>query len=242
MKRGTYRERLFKKYIERHWNNVKRFFTYGTLDAFIAVNIETINVCNLKCSYCPISKYPREREVMPVETFYKIVKDLQEIQFKGAIHLHNFGEPLLDERLPFFCRAIHNRLPKCKIVLFTNGTLLTPTKRKQLIKEGVSGFEIVRDGNFEKGYMMFNRGGLIELPHGKPMKKCKVHLDCLIIDVRGNVVLCCNDYFSSVTFGNVNERSVMEIWERPEYRNARREIAKGNMIYDICKKCEYEVV
>lgn len=152
--------------------------------------------------------------------------------FKGIVHLHNYGEPLLDIRLPYLCRLVRIYLPKCKIVLFTNGTLPVP--------ENV--FDRVEINQFDRGYIMYNRGGLVDLPGSQPMGKCKIHLDCLIVNVDGDVVLCCNDYFSTVTYGNVNDMSIKEIWDSPKYRDDRQRIARGEKIYPICKQCKYKEI
>jgi len=108
--------------------------------------------------------------------------------------------------------------------------LRTPQKevKKELSKLG-----------FRVDYLnsLFNRGGLIEVPKEilRPISKCDAPSKCLEIDVNGNVVLCCNDYLSSVVLGNLKEESIMEVWRKN--KEIRRKIRKGIFEFDICKKC-----
>jgi len=87
----------------------------------------------------------------------------------------------------------------------------------------------------KEGEMLNNRGGLVEIKHTR-------HPYCflvnhLTIDYKGNAVLCCNDFTSSVVFGNAGEKDLRDIWHDPAYVKARRLISSGIWTFDICKKC-----
>ncbi len=83
--------------------------------------------------------------------------------------------------------------------------------------------------------MLNNRGGMIDITH-KRHPYCFL-VEHLTIDYLGNAVLCCNDFLSSVTFGNAGEKELKDIWYDPAYVEARRRIASGFWLYDICQKC-----
>ena len=56
-------------------------------------------------------------------------------------------------------------------------------------------------------------------------------------DFNGNVLLCCNDYHSSIKFGNLEKEKIIDIWEKPIYKNFRRQLKKKQFVLPICKKC-----
>lgn len=95
---------------------------------------------------------------------------------------------------------------------------------------------------FSKSSNKSNRGGLVE---GDPVDDnamrqvaaCSIAHRLLTFDYMGNAVLCCNDYLSEYTFGNIMESSVKEIWESSHYRKIRNQLMFGYLPYDICKKC-----
>jgi len=83
-----------------------------------------------------------------------------------------------------------------------------------------------------------NRGGIIQNIPQKNRNFC-LFVNQLTFDYEGNAVLCCNDFLSSVKFGNIKNSSVKEIWYNADYVNARRKIMSGNWIFDVCKKCNF---
>ena len=71
---------------------------------------------------------PREKAIMPEDMFYSIVQQLEEIQYTGRFTTFSNNEPLLDERIIRFNKYARMHLPKARMHLFTNGTLLTLEK------------------------------------------------------------------------------------------------------------------
>ena len=126
--------------------NLKNILLFGTLDIIHDINMETSTVCNRRCSYCPNSIYDRglekNKKDMPFWLFKKIIDELSEINFEGRLSPHFFNEPLLDERIFTLIKYAITKLPKARIVLYTNGDFLTPITYNALIEAGVSGFVI----------------------------------------------------------------------------------------------------
>jgi radical SAM protein with 4Fe4S-binding SPASM domain len=58
----------------------------------------------------------------------------------------------------------------------------------------------------------------------------------VVIDWNGNVVLCCNDYFSSIKFGNVENEKFIDIWNSDLYTKTRSDLRHKKFNLDICKK------
>lgn len=98
----------------------------GNVPLFKEVEIETINRCNGVCSFCPVNRNidPRVEEKMSEQLFKKIIAELEEICYAGRLALFSNNEPFLDERIIEFSSYAREHLPKAKIHLFTNGTLL----------------------------------------------------------------------------------------------------------------------
>lgn len=239
----------YKRILVPIYFNLVNLINYRTTDMFHSVEVETMSVCNRKCSYCPVSKYPRPYGLMPTETYKKIVNQLSDIGFKLILAPHFYNEPLMDKRLPELISYTRKKLPEVRIKIFTNGDFLTEELYTKLIDNGVDEFFITdHDNSFKKNKEikgkrtiyrlqkenLSNRGGLIKVNSPKK-KNCK--LRTLVIDYKGNVVLCCNDYFSKHSFGNVNERNIMDIWEDIGFKLIRKNLSKGVFDLDICKRC-----
>ena len=99
-------------------------------ELFDHIEIETINRCNGSCSFCPVNCKvdPREKKVMERMLFESIVEQLAAVNYAGRFTTFSNNEPLLDERIIEWNRYARKRLPKARMHLFTNGTLLTLEK------------------------------------------------------------------------------------------------------------------
>ncbi|VVB86493.1 Coenzyme PQQ synthesis protein E [uncultured archaeon] len=259
IKYGTYSLSLIE-------TKCKLLIKYGTFDFFDDVNIEINTSCNRRCEYCPNSVYDRgllkNEKLMNEEIFKKIINQLAEIKFDGRISPHFYGEPLLDKRIITFVKFIREKLPKSKISIYSNGDFLTVEKYEELVHAGVNLFVITQHSKemnknikelfkylknnrskkiiYEKitsATPLYNRGGLV-----KPIKmnykpRCSLFDNPLIIDHAGNVLLCCNDYHSSIKFGNINEKNLLEIWNSTFYKEIRKQIKNYDHKLDICQKC-----
>ena len=99
---------------------------YGKHIMFDHIEVETVNRCNGVCSFCPVNvnSDPREYAVMPEELFKSIIAQLEEIDYAGRFTTFSNNEPLLDDRIIEFNRYAREHLPKARMHLYTNGTLL----------------------------------------------------------------------------------------------------------------------
>jgi len=60
----------------------------------------------------------------------------------------------------------------------------------------------------------------------------------LIIDWNGSAVLCANDWKRAHTgFGNINTKSLSDIWNGEEFIKVRSQLAKGNRVGPACANC-----
>jgi radical SAM protein with 4Fe4S-binding SPASM domain len=116
------------------------------------VRVETTNLCNARCVTCPREEMTRELGIMDMDLYEKIIHECAENRI-GCIHLHNFGEPLMDKHLSVRIKmAKEVGIPRVKI--FSNGSLLTSEKALELIESGLDEIKISIDGytkeTFEK--------------------------------------------------------------------------------------------
>lgn len=83
---------------------------------FEAIEIETVNRCNGKCSFCPVNANEPQRPYakMTDELFKKIIGELKEMDFTDMISLFSNNEPFIDERIEDF--AAYERDVKGRMV------------------------------------------------------------------------------------------------------------------------------
>lgn len=123
--------------VRRHKSNqyIKWFLEHKNPPKPMIVEIETINRCNSTCEFCPANKDNDKRPFAKLsdEDFRKIISDLKDWNYNGMISLYINNEPLIDTRILDFHKYVRQELPECRIKLFTNGTLMTIEKFKELM-------------------------------------------------------------------------------------------------------------
>ncbi len=108
------------------------------------VRIETTNACNAKCTICPHSEMKRPIARMDDGLFKQIIDECAANRSK-EVHLHNFGEPLLDKHIEQRVRyAKQQGLKKTKI--FSNGALANEDRARGLIEAGLDEIKFSIDG------------------------------------------------------------------------------------------------
>ncbi|MBU4133397.1 MAG: radical SAM protein [Proteobacteria bacterium] len=119
--------------------------------------IENTNCCNARCVMCPREKLTRKPGFMAFEVFEKIIRDVSGARRKPVVHLHGFGEPLLDEVLP-------DRIKLAKAFgikhtyLVTNASLLFPETARKIIGAGLDRMKISFYGTDDESYCRTMRG------------------------------------------------------------------------------------
>ncbi len=208
----------------------------------------------------------KNKKLMDEELFKKIINELSEMKYKGRVLLFFFGDPLTDKRLPKLINYAKHKLPKSNIEINSNGFLLTLELYHELVKNGlnrigITQYKKIMPPNTQKvlqylkehpkekniiGYRiqntqeLSNRGGEIKLKKSPNYERpicCYPGSAQSTIDYDGNWVLCCNDYHSSVKFGNLRNESIIEVWNKPNFKKLRRELRKGVYKLPICKTC-----
>ncbi|MBU4276163.1 MAG: radical SAM protein [Proteobacteria bacterium] len=115
------------------------------------IMIENTNCCNAHCVMCPRETLTRKRGFMDFKLFEKIIREVSSSKRKPVVHLHGFGEPLLDDLLP-------ERIKLAKAFginhtyLVTNASLLFPETAKKIIAAGLDLMKISFYGTDEESY------------------------------------------------------------------------------------------
>ncbi len=99
------------------------------------ISVETINRCNSSCSFCPanIKNEARPFQKMDEALFKKIIAELKELNYSGYLNLYVNNEPFMDKRIEDWYRYAKEQLPQAKMLLYTNGTLLTEERFRKII-------------------------------------------------------------------------------------------------------------
>lgn len=237
---------------------------------FEAVEIEINSQCNRKCWYCPNSAHKRiENGEMDSSVFLTLMEQLRNIDFKGRVSFHFYGEPLLCSNLKTFVRTSRSYLPEAHLKLFSNGDFINKKVLVDLINDGVDEFVLTKhvgDSNnfFDKELdklsidirnkidfreykdtivKFSNRGGLIDVGKKNIYQNtpCDRPNNLLVVTLLGNVVPCCEDFYQIDTMGNIMEQSILDIWNSEKYKQYRKNLSDGNRNYSsVCIKCNNE--
>jgi hypothetical protein len=113
--------------------------------------IENTNCCNAQCVMCPRETLTRKPGFMEFGLFEKIMTELSSASRKPVVHLHGFGEPLLDPLLPERIKLAKT----CGIrqtYIVTNASLLFPETARKIINAGLDTMKISFYGTDEESY------------------------------------------------------------------------------------------
>lgn len=131
MPRKYYMPQLEKSPMRRLW---KRLFQLPVPSFPHTVLLETQTGCNATCVFCSYSQYKGRlaKGRMSDELFAKIVAQLAEYQPKYLIPCF-FNEPLLDRGLEERLALVKEKIPRIKINLITNASLLFPERARAFL-------------------------------------------------------------------------------------------------------------
>ena len=107
------------------------------------VQIESTNICNAKCVFCPRDEMHRRQGIMSFELFRKIVDECAAL---GITHVrvHNYGEPFIDRQLVEKVRYAKQKGIK-EVGMISNGSLITEQVARGMIEAGLDAINISVD-------------------------------------------------------------------------------------------------
>jgi hypothetical protein len=107
------------------------------------VQIESTNICNAKCVFCPRDEMHRRQGVMSFDLFKKIVDECAGL---GITHVrvHNYGEPFIDRRLVEKVRYAKSKGIQ-EVGMISNGSLISEEIARGMIEAGLDAINISID-------------------------------------------------------------------------------------------------
>ena len=122
----------------------------------ISVYIDPSNYCNFKCNFCfqHFDKI-RDKKLMDIDLFNKLADDLAEFEEPvKMIHLHAFGEPLLNPKFADFIRILKSKLSDTtKIATTTNAVKLSAKNAEEIVDAGLNKIHISIYGLNDEQYL-----------------------------------------------------------------------------------------
>ena len=224
-----------------------------------SVEISLTDKCNRSCSFCPQTFDSFQNlytdKFIEYKTLVNIKNQLDQFSHKPLISLAGFGEPLLYKKIVNAVKLFDDY----KIIIFTN---LDNTKLLyQIDQENVFIFGNLYDESRETHYIELlnkltkskftyvkhweadleryqNRNKLFDYL-GKEedlSKPCNHPISSLMIDHLGNIILCCNDWYRSNIFGNINDSTILNIING-KYKKIAQLINGNRNNYEFCVGC-----
>lgn len=231
-----------------------------------SVNLETTNRCNMIEQHpkCPIAT---RRKIfgdcsLDLDVIKKFLTELHEYGFKGRLGLHHYSEALVDPRIYDIIDLCGKLCPNAKINIFTNGKLLTKQVAQKLLCHGV--YFLMITAYSSEDFMRLDKivndmrkefpDKLIKISlrdldrrmeiYSSPVlnlnQSCKSVKDLLVITSAGELQLCCMDFLLKYRFGNLYDKSLMEILTESNYLKLAEDLIEGKRKnYDICSRCKF---
>jgi|SRR5690606_21568011 len=229
------------------------------------IEIEINHHCNRACSYCPNSTSQRiEKGEMDRDLFTKLMHQLSDVNYRGQISYEFYNEPMLAKNYRWFVQTTREFLPYVTIDFYTNGTLLTIDRFRELINDGVNRFivtkhEGVENYVFDKTYLeltenekmmtqfksftdlkLTNRGGAVDAGPPSPanLTPCFIPEFLITVTVKGNVLPCFEDFHQENIMGNVGTEHIRDIWHNEKFNYFRKQLRQGlRHTLSPCNKC-----
>ncbi|MDB5436319.1 MAG: hypothetical protein JWR47_2576 [Phenylobacterium sp.] len=150
------------------------------------VEMETHSYCNRRCSYCPnvVGDRLGENQHMPGDIWKTIVGNLEEIDYDKNLVLNYYNEPLADRAILGYIREARARLPKCRIMIYSNGDYLDPGFIDELADAGLNYLHIsihLKRGDEYTDLYVVNRINEISVRMGIPTKVVRIQSGEFII-------------------------------------------------------------
>jgi len=109
------------------------------------VQIESTNICNARCVFCPRDEMHRKQGVMDDALFRKVVDDCSSLGIRH-VRLHNFGEPFVDRRLAEkVAYAKQKGIPEVGVI--SNGSLIDESVARAVVEAGLDAINISVDAS-----------------------------------------------------------------------------------------------
>ena len=100
-----------------------------------------------------------------------------------------------------------------------------------------------------EGMHLSNRAGMIDFKEMNiaPLKEslqrpCYLPFYMMMVDHTGEVFLCSHDWIKKLVVGNLNQQTILEVWNGPRLKAARLSLSKGDRAFGPCATCDVDGV
>ena len=132
--------------IREHIEYIKNNSSYG-------ISIETSNLCNAKCTFCPHPIMKRKKEVMSDQVFNKIIEQIKKAGIKPySFGMNGFGEPLTDKKIFDRINTIKKEFPGTPVKFHTNFGLANDEVIKSIFSSHIDEINISFNGYNKAAY------------------------------------------------------------------------------------------
>lgn len=107
------------------------------------VQIESTNICNAKCVFCPRDDMERKQGVMAWDLFTRITDECAALGITH-IRLHNYGEAFVDRKLTEKIAYAKQKGIR-EVGIISNGSLITPEVARGVVAAGLDAINISVD-------------------------------------------------------------------------------------------------
>lgn len=107
------------------------------------VQIESTNICNAKCVFCPRDDMERKQGVMDMALFKKVADECASLGI-AHVRMHNYGEAFVDRQLVEKVRYAKSVGIK-EVGLISNGSLITEQAARGMVEAGLDAINISVD-------------------------------------------------------------------------------------------------
>ncbi len=129
---------------------------------------------------------------------------------------------LINKGVDFFDVTNHDNIEKPELTLLE--------KKYPINIKVIKGRDIQK---IDRAGKIFKRGVTLGIPCLRPSRD-------MVINWKGDVLLCCQDFYGEYVMGNVHDNSLLEIWNNQRFIEYRRKLSAGNRkMIPICKYCDY---
>ncbi len=127
------------------------------------LNIESGNICNLKCPLCPTGQDApgMEKGFLELKLFKELFDQLK--VSLGTINFYSWGEPLLNKDLILMLRYAKTQSPNLRIITSTNLNINNKDLLSDLITTGIDEIIVSCDGATPDSYIKYRIGGNFNL-------------------------------------------------------------------------------
>lgn len=150
------------------------------------IEMETHSYCNRRCTYCPnvIGDRIGPNQRIDPAIWEKLISGLEEIDYDKFLVMNYYNEPLADLAILDRIREARSRVPKCRIMIYTNGDYLEPKLIDDLADAGLDymhiSIHLKRDDKYSDLYVL-NRINEVSVRMGIPARFLQVRVNEFVL-------------------------------------------------------------